>query len=43
MTPTGASIADTLQGRVAIQRGLGALEKWTDRNLMKFSEDKYEV
>lgn len=46
MTPNwrhGGSVADRLQGRVAVQRGLGALEKWADMDLIKFNKDKCEV
>lgn len=32
-----------LQHKVAIQRDLGGLEKWANRNLRKFSRDKCEV
>lgn len=31
-------MADTLQGHAAIQRNLNSLEKWVNRNLMKFNK-----
>lgn len=33
-------ITDSFQGRADIQRGLGRLEKWTERNPIKFSKDR---
>lgn len=32
-----------LECRAAIQRTLGRLEEWTDRNLMKFTKDTCKV
>ncbi|PKU49275.1 rna-directed dna polymerase from mobile element jockey-like [Limosa lapponica baueri] len=36
-------VADTPQGCVAIQQDLYRLDKWADRNLLKFNKGKYEV
>lgn len=31
---------DTFEGRAAIQRDLGRLEEWTNRNFIEFCKDK---
>jgi len=36
-------VADTPEGHAAIQRDLDRLEKWADRNLIKFHKGKYQV
>ncbi|GAB0176817.1 mitochondrial enolase superfamily member 1 [Grus japonensis] len=36
-------VADTPEGHAAIQRDFDRLEKWADRNLMKFNEEKQKV
>jgi len=36
-------VADRLEGLAAIQRDLDRQEKWADRNLIKFKNEKYEV
>ena len=36
-------VADMPEGRAAIQRDLGRLEKWTNKNLMKFNKGKWKV
>jgi len=36
-------VADMPEGHAAIQRDLDRLEKWADRNLMKFYKGKYQV
>ena len=35
--------ADTPEGRAAIQTDFNRLEKWTDRNLLKFNKGKCQV
>ena len=39
----GATPLSTLEGRAAIQRNFSKLEKWANRNFMKFSKGKSEV
>ncbi|GAB0179814.1 mitochondrial enolase superfamily member 1 [Grus japonensis] len=36
-------VADTPEDCAAIQRDLNRLEKWADRNLMKFNKEKFKV
>ena len=36
-------VADAPEGHAAIQRGLNRLEKWADRNVMKFNKGKCKV
>ena len=36
-------VADTPEGHAAIQGDLSRLEKWADRNLMKFNNEKCKV
>ncbi|GAB0178538.1 mitochondrial enolase superfamily member 1 [Grus japonensis] len=38
-----AGVADTPEGHAAIQRNLHRLEKWVDRNFMKFNKGKCKV
>ncbi|GAB0185962.1 mitochondrial enolase superfamily member 1 [Grus japonensis] len=39
----GAGVADIPQSQAAMQRDLNKLEKWADRNLMKFNKGKCKV
>lgn len=36
-------VTETPKGHAAIQRDLGKLEEWANRNVMKLSKEKYEV
>lgn len=36
-------VIEILGGRAAIQRSFGRLEKWSEKNLMKFMRGKYKV
>ncbi|XP_074412593.1 uncharacterized protein LOC141731357 [Zonotrichia albicollis] len=36
-------VTETPKGCAAIQRDIGKLEKWANRNVMKFNKEKYEV
>jgi len=36
-------VADTPEGHATIQRDPGRLEKWADRNLMRFSQENCKV
>ena len=36
-------VADTLEGHAAIQRDLNRQEKWADRNLTNFNQEKCKV
>ena len=36
-------MADAPEGHTAIQRDLNRLEKWADRNLMKFNKEMCKV
>lgn len=33
----------TTEDHAAIQKDIGMLEKWTDRNLIKFNKENYKV
>jgi len=37
------SAVSILEGKTAIQRDLGKLEKWADRNFVKFNKDESKV
>lgn len=41
--PQPSGVVDTLQGREAIQRELGRLERWVNENLMMFNQGKCKV
>ncbi|GAB0209913.1 mitochondrial enolase superfamily member 1 [Grus japonensis] len=43
MTPNWEGVVNVLERRAIIQRDLDRLKKWSDRNLMKFSKDEYQV
>ena len=36
-------LADTPEGCAAILQGLGRLESWTGRNMMRFNKSKYRL
>ncbi|KAK4830472.1 hypothetical protein QYF61_011196 [Mycteria americana] len=43
MTPMMSGEVDTLEGRATLQKDLDRLEEGANKNLMKFSKDKYKV
>jgi len=43
MTTKLGGMTDMPEGHSAFQRDLNRLEKWADRNLMKFSKEKFKA